>query len=365
MSRLRLLAAAVLATVLLVPSAAGSGVTDLVVSQLFGGGGNAGAPYTNDFVELFNSGSSPVDLSGWSIQYATAAGTSWQVTPLAGSVQPGAHYLVQLAGGAAGAALPTPDTTGTANMSAASGKVALVRDATPLSCGDTPGSCSAIGLVEDLVGYGSASDYEGSAAAPGLSSTTAALRAEDGCRDDDANASDFSASAPAPRNSAASPQPCTVTEPPPPPPPGAAQQAAVDVDVEPVLSLSLERAILSFGRAAAGNAPPALSERVTVLSSHPAGYALAVQRTAFAPADLPFAIQASAPPAGGELGPGLGDGSFVAVPIAPAAQTIGTTSAASHVDGDVWPTNVGFLSPFPNVAPGRYTATVTFTVIGR
>ena len=365
MSRLRLLAATVVATVLLVPSAAGSGVTALVVSQLFGGGGNAGAPYTNDFVELFNSGSTTVDLSGWSIQYATAAGTSWQVTPLAGSVQPGAHQLVQLAGGAAGAALPTPDAIGTANMSAASGKVALVRDTTELACGETPGSCSAVGLVEDLVGYGTASDYEGSAPAPGLSSTTAAHRAQDGCRDDDANATDFAAAAPTPRNSAATPQPCGAVEPPPPRPPGAAQQAAVDVDVEPALSLSLERATLSFGRAAAGSGPAALSERVIVLSSHPAGYALAVQRSAFTPADLPFAIQATAAPAGGQLGPGLGNGSFVAVPIAPAAQTIGTTSAASQASGDVWPTSAGFLSPFPNVAPGRYTATVTFTVIGR
>ena len=54
------------------------------------------------------------------------------------------------------------------------------------------------------------------------------------------------------------------------------------------------------------------------------------------------------------------------VPAAPAAAiAIGTTSGASLAAGDNWPTNVGFLSLFPNAASGRYTATLTFTVIGR
>ena len=42
---------------------------------------NSAAPYTNDYVELFNRGSSAVDLSGWTVQYATAAGTAWTATP--------------------------------------------------------------------------------------------------------------------------------------------------------------------------------------------------------------------------------------------------------------------------------------------
>lgn len=29
---------------------------DLVISQVYGGGGNSGAPYTHDFIELFNRG---------------------------------------------------------------------------------------------------------------------------------------------------------------------------------------------------------------------------------------------------------------------------------------------------------------------
>ena len=74
-----------------------SASSTMVVSQVFAGGGNASAPYTNDFVELFNRGSTAADLGGWSLQYASGSGSTWQPTALAGSVEPGEHYLVQLA----------------------------------------------------------------------------------------------------------------------------------------------------------------------------------------------------------------------------------------------------------------------------
>ncbi len=360
MTRVRLLALLAL-LVLFVQPAAASGTTALVVSQVYGGGGNAGAPYANDYVELFNTGTTPVSITGWSVQYATAAGTSWSATPLTGTVQPGAYYLVQLAGGTVGSALPTADATGTTNLSAASGKIALVSDTSDLTCGATPGSCSANALVEDLVGFGTAGDYEGSGAAPALSSTTAAIRGGSGCSETDANAADFTAAAPTPRNSASAAHACSTT---PPPGPSATQTAAVEVQVEAALSLSLEKATLNFGTTTAGAAPPRVSERVTVLSNHPAGYALTVHRSAFAPADLPLALQTTAPP-GGTLGPALAGGALAPVPIGPSVLTIGQTSAISAPGGDVWPTSVGFAAPFPTVAPGHYTATVTFTVIGR
>ncbi len=143
----------VLAAALLVVPAARSASSDMVVSQVFAGGGNANAPYTNDFVELFNRGTATVDLSTWSIQYATGSGTTWQVTPLSGSVPAGGHYLVQLASAAAiGASLPTPDATGTSNLAVSGGKVSLVHSATALTCGGSAGSCSADSSVVDLVG---------------------------------------------------------------------------------------------------------------------------------------------------------------------------------------------------------------------
>lgn len=48
--------------------------TGVVISQVYGGGGNTGATYTNDFVELFNRGTTSVSINGWSIQYAA---TGW------------------------------------------------------------------------------------------------------------------------------------------------------------------------------------------------------------------------------------------------------------------------------------------------
>jgi hypothetical protein len=336
---------------------------DVVVSQVYAGGGNAGATFANDFVELFNRGSSAIDVSGWTIQYASAAGTTWQATALTGSIAPGRHYLVQLASaGTVGSALPTPDATGTTNLAVSGGKVAVVRDASPLTCGASPGSCSAVTSVADLIGYGAAADYEGSAAAPALDSTTAALRGGEGCTDTDANQTDFSAAAPAPRNSSSAATTCGVE---PPPVGGVSASAAVDIDIQPVLSIALERPSVSFGTATSGARPAHVSERVTVVSNHASGYALTVHRTAFLPADLPLGI-AGTPPSGGQIGPALAGGATAAVPIAPAPDLlVGTTSAQSAGTGDVWNTSLGFVSPLPVVAAGRYAATVTFTVIGR
>jgi len=363
MRRLGQLFTLALAVALLVAPAARSASSDMVVSQVFGGGGNANAPYTNDFVELFNRGATTVDLSSWSIQYATGSGTTWQVTPLSGSVPSGGHYLIQLASAAAiGAALPTPDATGTSNLAVSGGKVALARAMTLLTCGASAGSCSADPLVVDLTGYGSATDYEGGGAAPAISNTTAAVRAGGGCTDTDANSSDFSAAAPIPRNSVAAAAPCSTS---PPAAGGVSQNAAVDIDIQPVLSIALERSSISFGQAASGDTPAPVSERVTVASNHAAGYALTVHRSAFVPADLPLGLSATAP-TGGQLGGGLAGGAMVAIPIAPAPDLlIGTTSAPSASGGDVWATNVGFVSPLPVVTPGHYSATVTFTAIGR
>src|SRR5262249_39477882 len=136
--------------------------------------------------------------------------------------------------------------------------------------------------------------------------------------------------------------------------PTATSAAAVDADVQPVLSISLERSALSFGTIVSGTQPAPISERVTVSSNNHTGYALTVHRTAFTPADLPLGIATTA---GGTQQP---------VPIAPAADLLLASSAApSAPAGDVWPAFVGFAAPLPVVGPGHYTATLTFTVIGQ
>src|SRR5215813_7743027 len=77
----RILVALTMALIVLATGTAGSAVSpDVVISEVYGGGGNSGATFTNDFIELYNRGAAPVNLAGWSVQYASAAGTTWQVT---------------------------------------------------------------------------------------------------------------------------------------------------------------------------------------------------------------------------------------------------------------------------------------------
>jgi hypothetical protein len=346
-----LLLLAALALPLAAASARGSGSGSIVVGAVFAAGGNSGASYANDYVELFNRGSGAVAIDGWTLQYASAASTSWQATALSGSIPAGGRYLVQLAsGGANGAALPAPDASGTSNLAVTGGKVAVVSNATALSCGAAPGSCSAVATVEDFVGYGSAADYEGSGAAPGLSSSTALARAGGGCTDSDDNAADFATAAPDPHNSSSAASACSA---PPPPSSGGSGSAGVDIDVQPLLSISLDHATLSFPAAVPGTTPDPLPEHLTVTSNDPSGYTITVHRTAFSPHDLP-------------LGIGVGGGALAAVPIAPAPDLLlATASGPSAGAGDAWATSVGFVSPLPVVPAGHYTATLTFTVIGR
>ncbi len=351
MKRIHLLVLlAALALPLGAASARGSGAGSLVVGEVFASGGNSGAAYANDYVELFNRGSGAVAVDGWTLQYASAASTTWQATALGGTIPAGGRYLVQLAsGGANGAALPAPDATGTSNLAVTGGKVALVHDATALSCGASPGSCSAVGSVEDLIGYGGAADYEGSAAAPAPSATTALARGDGGCTDTDGNAADFATAAPDPQSSSAAASVCSVS----PPTNGASADSSVDVDVQPLLSIALDHATLSFPAAVPGTTPAPLAEHVTVTSNDSSGYTLTVHRTAFSPRDLP-------------LGIGVGGGSLAAVPVAPAPDLLLATASGPSADGgDAWATSVGFVSPLPVVPAGHYTATLTFTVIGR
>lgn len=182
---------------------AGGSQAQVVISQVYGGGGNSGAVYKSDFIELHNNGSTSVDLTGWSVQYGSATGTgAWTVTTLSGSIAAGGYYLVKEADGTGGTtSLPTPDATGTIAMSGSNGKVLLANTATAFS-----GACPS-GMV-DLVGFGTANCAEGTAVAA-LTNTTAAIRAGEGCTDTGNNSTDFTTGAAAPRNSASSAYSCS------------------------------------------------------------------------------------------------------------------------------------------------------------
>jgi predicted extracellular nuclease len=181
--------------------------TGLVISRVYGAGGNGGATLNSDYIELFNRGSAAVSTTDLSVQYASSAGTSWAVTTLgAHTVPAGGYLLVKESGGANGAAIPPPDVTGTIAMAAAAGKVALVSATTALSCGAT---CATFSGVVDFVGYGSANDREGIGTAPAPSPTLDDERKAGGCTDTDDNAADFAAVSPAPRTSSTPVSPCS------------------------------------------------------------------------------------------------------------------------------------------------------------
>ena len=204
-----------------------AGSQALRISQTYSSGGNSGATYTHDFIEIFNSGGSPVSLAGMSVQYASAAGTGnfgandGQKTDLPNVILgAGQYYLIQEGGGSTGVALPTPyltDATPIA-MGGGGGKVALVNSQESLGCNGSSAPCTPaqLALIVDLVGYGNANFFEGTAAAPTPSSTTSVIRKINGCTDDDNNSTDFEALTVTPRNTASATHSCGPVGPVPP-----------------------------------------------------------------------------------------------------------------------------------------------------
>ena len=186
-----------------VTPAAASPSNSLVVSEAYGGGGNSGATLKNDFVELGNAASSAAALTGYSVQYISAspvATTTWQVTSLSGSVPAGGRFLIGEAAGTGGTdSLPTPDATGSINLSGTAGTVALVHSMSALTC-KTAGDCAAVSDIVDLVGWGGAAVHEGTAAAAATTNPTSVQRSA-ALADTDDNRADFTVAAPTPANS--------------------------------------------------------------------------------------------------------------------------------------------------------------------
>ncbi|WP_215816138.1 ExeM/NucH family extracellular endonuclease [Pimelobacter sp. 30-1] len=203
------------------PAQANQAGTGLVINEVYGGGGNGGAIYKSDFVELFNPTGSAINVDGWSIQYrsetgVTAVGSS-NMTPLTGSVPAHGYYLVKAADGAGTQqALPQPDVVGTIAMGGTAGQVFLSNSTTLLN----PGSGNMVGVagVVDMVGWGSATggtySYEGTGKAPATANATSTSRGATHT-DSDNNAVDFTTGAPTPKNSSeiegGEPDPLAVT----------------------------------------------------------------------------------------------------------------------------------------------------------
>jgi hypothetical protein len=197
--------------------AANSAQAQVVISQLYGNGGGTSAVYTRDYVELFNQSYDDVDISTWSLQYASATGATWtRVNFTTGtSVKGRSYFLVALqSAGPTGIALPAGsqavgDFASTSfNMSSTQGKVALVSNQTSLS-GAAPTLASPI---VDFIGYGAtASQSEGGLDAPAATNTLGLFRAASGCTDANNNSTDFATGAPSPRTSLSNTMICTDT----------------------------------------------------------------------------------------------------------------------------------------------------------
>ena len=147
----------------------------LRISQVYGAGGNSGATYNRDFVEIFNPTASPITVTNYAVQYASATGSSWQVQAFSATINPGKYFLIALGSGANGSALPTPDVSGGIAMAATAGKLALTSTNTALT-----GVCPTGGTIVDFVGFGTTANcFEGAGPTPAPSTSRSAEEATD------------------------------------------------------------------------------------------------------------------------------------------------------------------------------------------
>ncbi len=175
--------------------------TGLVISEVYGGGGNSGATLTNDFIELYNPTSAAISVEGMSVQYRSSSSTTAAtgVTALTGSVPAGGHYLVQEAAGTGGTdALPTPDATGAIAMSGTASTVWLASGTTALN--PTADGATARDGIIDLVGV-NGNTFE-TAKAAGTANATSSSRT---AGDTDNNSADFTTGTPSPQNGGTEP----------------------------------------------------------------------------------------------------------------------------------------------------------------
>src|SRR5215207_705762 len=208
------------------------GSPDLVISQVYTRGGEAGATFRNDFVEVFNRGSVTVNLSDYTLQVLAnlpaSPGFPGGLTPVAvrfvssgGSVPlaPGKYVLYQFgSSGNNGAVLPlTPDndssTPVNVNLPSDRGRIALAQGGPTHPYVRYGCAVGVDAALADFFSYGPDTCAEGVANFPAPTLTTAALRNNDGCNDTDDNVADFASAAPNPRNTSSPARLCNLTAP--------------------------------------------------------------------------------------------------------------------------------------------------------
>jgi predicted extracellular nuclease len=159
---------------------------DVIISEVYGGGGNLGATLKNDFVELYNTTTSAVDVSGWSVQYFSESGTTVGATnkiviPDGKSIPAKSHFLIQAAAGTNTGAtvdLPSPDAVSEIAASGTAGKVILLTSSEDITIVLTDiTSVTDNAAFKDYVPYGTTSvPVWGSAMSANTANATSASR---------------------------------------------------------------------------------------------------------------------------------------------------------------------------------------------
>lgn len=157
----------------------------------------AGATFNDEFIELHNTSSNPVDLNGLRVVYRSASGTNdvlfaeWTASTI---MPAGGYYLIASTGydGSVAPNLVYDPNVCRCSMSATSGGIAVRSGALNT------------GVIIDAVGYGSATNaFVETATTTAPAANSGQTRQNNGCQDSDNNANDFSNINPAaPRNAA-------------------------------------------------------------------------------------------------------------------------------------------------------------------
>lgn len=169
----------------------------VVIAEIYGGGGNSGSVLSYDYIVLYNPTSVDIPLTGWSVQYGSNSSTAPTLkADLSGFITAYGYYVVR---GAIGSTTSNPlpvsydANEGLLAISSTNGKILLCTQNTLLT-NYTDAS------IVDFVGFGTATSYEGSGAAPQISNTTSLRRKDNSSAntygitngyDTDDNASNF------------------------------------------------------------------------------------------------------------------------------------------------------------------------------
>lgn len=185
----------------------------VVISEIWGDGGYTDAPFSNDYIELYNPTAAPVDLTGWAIAYGgyrrSAGAVPTYPLTVTGSetIQPGGHYLIQGQSDANGGGVSLPDADATVDIDYTTfdyrdGFVALLDTTTApnLPVGDINAEAAAQHVV-DAVGYGPANTFEGTAQTT-MTGNEISVSREPVANDRDDNGIDFVFGELSPTNSA-------------------------------------------------------------------------------------------------------------------------------------------------------------------